>query len=263
MRRTLVLCLLLPASWLPAADKPNREIQELQRDMAQLQEMIKGLQQGMEQRAAAAAAQMQAVTASLDKVNANIAGVAKGIEQVAQDQDRKVVALIAGQGNRIDQAAGMLTVLQQAVADLTNVMNRLQTQVTDLSTAVKVMTTPAPRPPSAEELLKAAEADKLSGKPELALQEYSDFLNQFGDSPMADTAQFQIGMLHFQMKDIAGAAADFQTLTSKYPKSKKLPDALFYRAKILQSLHRAADAHAVCLELRRKFPTNDLAKQCE
>src|SRR5437773_4303163 len=62
----------------------------------------------------------------------------------------------------------------------------------------------------------AAESDRFGGKPELALQEYTDFLNQFGDSPMADTAQFQIGLLHFQAKDMAGAAKDFEALAQKY-----------------------------------------------
>ena len=47
-----------------------------------------------------------------------------------------------------------------------------------------------------------------------------------------------------------------------YPKSRKLAEALFYKAKTLQALNRPAESRAACQELRRKFPTNDFAKQC-
>jgi len=127
---------------------------------------------------------------------------------------------------------------------------------------VKVMQTPAPKPPSAEDLLKSAESDRLGGKFDLALQEYADYVKQYGDTPMADTAQFQVGMLHYATKDMESAVKDFDALAEKYPRSKKLPDALFYKSKSLEALDRAADARAACQELRKRFPANDFAKQC-
>ena len=114
----------------------------------------------------------------------------------------------------------------------------------------------------AEELLKNAESDRLGGKFDLALQEYSDYVKQYGDTPMADVAQFQVGMLRYGMKDMEGAVRDFEALAEKYPRSKKLPDALFYKSKSLEALNRAADARSACQELRKRFATNDFAKQC-
>ena len=105
------------------------------------------------------------------------AGLQKGLAQLAQDQDRKIVPLVAEQGTRVEQANGTLTTMQQALGDLTTAINRLQTQVVDLGNAVKVIQSPpvAPKPPSAEELLKSAQADRLGGKYDLAVQEYSEF----------------------------------------------------------------------------------------
>jgi TolA-binding protein len=262
MLRTSVIFLLSGAGLLCAADKPNREIQELQRDVAQLQEMIRTLQSGVEQRVAGATTQMQAMTQSMDKLNATVAGVQKGLEQLAQDQDRKIVPLVASQGSRVEQMTGTLSTMQQAVADLTAALNRLETQMVDVGNAVKVMQMAAPKPPSAEDLLKSAESDRLGGKFDLALQEYADYVKQYGDTPMADTAQFQVGMLHYAAKDMEAAVKDFETLAGKYPGSKKLPEALFYKSKSLQALDRAADARAACLELRKRFATNDFARQC-
>jgi TolA-binding protein len=205
---------------------------------------------------------MQTMSQSLDRLNATVAGVQKGIEQLAQDQQSRMVPLIAAQGSRVDQLAGSLSTMQQGVADLTTAINRLQTQMVDVANTVKVMQTVAPKPPSAEELLKSAESDRLGGKSELALQEYSDFVKQYADSPLADAAQFQVGMLHSSLNDPAAAVQDFETLAKNYPKSKKLPEALFYKARGFEALNRPADARAACQELRRKFPANEFAKQC-
>ena len=63
----------------------------------------------------------------------------KGLEQLAQDQDRKIVPLVASQGSRVEQMTGTLSTMQQALADLTTAINRLQTQIVDVGNAVKVM----------------------------------------------------------------------------------------------------------------------------
>lgn len=253
-----VLTIVLVASPALLAQKPSREILELQRDVAHLQEVITGLQQALEQRVAGVGTQVQVMTASVDKLNAAVASV----QAALQEQDKKLVPLVAAQGSRIDQVATTLSTMQQAFSDLTAAVNRLQTQVVDLGNVVKVISTPAPKPPSAEELLKTAEADRLGGKYELAAQGYADFLKSYADSPQADTAQFQLGMAHYQMKDMESAVKDFEAVAQKYPKSARAPEALFYRARSLQALDRASDAAAACAELRRKFPRSEFAKQC-
>src|SRR4051794_23873661 len=108
MLRTSAIFFVAAAGGLCAADKPNREIQELQRDVAQLQEMIKALQGGLEQRVSAATTQMQSMTQSLEQLNSTVAGVQK----LVQEQDRKVPPLIASQGSRVEQLAGSLSTIQ-------------------------------------------------------------------------------------------------------------------------------------------------------
>jgi TolA-binding protein len=265
MFRRVSVFLLISAAILPAAD--NRDIQELQRDVAQLQEMIKNLQQAFDQRLTAMAGQIQGVAGSVDKVDASVATLQKGLEQIAHDQDAKIVPLVAAQGSRVDQAAGTLNTVQQALADLTSAVNKLQAQVLDVSNAVKVMSAPAAPPPGGEkpaaaDLLNNAAGDASGGKPDLALRGYSDYLKFYGDTPMAHEAQFQIGMLHYGLKDFETAVNDFDALAQKYPDSAKMPEALFYKHKSLQALGRGSEAAKACQELRRRFPGNELAKQC-
>jgi TolA-binding protein len=256
LQRVLIIGFIASAALF--AQKPSREIQELQRDVAQLSEEVRTLKQSLEQRASAATTQMETMTKSLAQLNDAVAAVRKGFD----DQERKLTPLIAAQGTRVDQMAAGLSTMQQAFADLTASINRVQTQIVDLGNAVKVISTPAPKPPSAEELLRSAEADRLGGKYELAAQGYVDFLKSYADSSQADTAQFQLGMVHYQMKDMESAAKDFDAVVRNYPKSAKLPEALFYKAKSLESLGRKTEFAAACQDLRRRFPRNDFARQC-
>ncbi len=256
LQRAVTICLIGSAALF--AQKPSREILELQRDVARLQELITGLQQTLEQRVAGVGTQTEAMTASVEKLNATVASVQASI----QEQNRNLVPQVAAQGSRVEQVATTLSTMQQALADLTGAVNRLQTQMVDLGNVVKVISTPAPKPPSAEELLKSADADRLGGKYELAAQGYADFLKSYADSPQADMAQFQLGVAHFQLKDMESAARDFDAVAQKYPKSARVAEALFYKAKSLQALDRASDAAAACTELRRRFPRSEFAKLC-
>jgi TolA-binding protein len=256
------------AALLPAADKPSREIQELQRDVAQMQESIKALQQGLDGRFSAMSEQMKGMASSADRINATVASLQKGLDQIAQDQSRNIVPAVSSQGTRVEQMSGALTTMQQALADLTSAINKLQTQMVDVGNAVKLMQPPvaAPgteKPPiGAADLINNAEGDRMGGKTDLALQEYTQYLQWYGDTPMAGVAQFQIGMLHYGMKDYDGAIKDFDALVQKSPTFTKVPDALFYKRKSLQALGRTAEAAAVCQDLRKNYASSEFARQC-
>jgi TolA-binding protein len=267
MFRTLVLLLTIAAA--ASAQKPNRDIQELQRDIAQMQETVKALQQGLEQRFSALGEQIQGMAQATDKVNATVASLQKGLDQIAQDQKSNIVPVVAAQGARVEQMSGTVNTMQQAMSDLTSAINKLQTQIGDMGNTLKAMSTPAIAPPGSEkppigaaDLINNAEGDRLGGKIELALQEYTQYLQWYSDTPMAHVAQFQIGMLHYASKDYEGAIKDFDTLVQKYPESAKAPDALFYKRKSLQLLGRNSEASAVCQELRKNYAGSDFAKQC-
>jgi TolA-binding protein len=257
LRRVLAFALIAPAA-LFAADKPNPQLQELQRDVAQLQDEVRQLKQALEQKIAASTSQLETMTKSFSELHSTVAAVQKTVE----DRTRELSPMLAAQGSKVDAVNSALATMQQAFSDLTASVNRMQTQMTDLSNSVKVIATPAPKPPSAEELLKSAEADRLGAKYDLAAQEYGDFLKSFADSPMADVAQFQLGMVHYQVKDMESAVKDFDAVVKNYPKSQKLPESLFYKAKALQAMERAPDATAACAELKRRFPRNEFASQC-
>jgi TolA-binding protein len=265
MFRRTGIAILAAAFSLAAADKPSLDTQmkEMQRDVAQLQEMVKNMQAAFDQKFAAVSAQVQGIGTAVERANASLAALAatvqKGLEPVGP--------AIAAQGGRIDKAGEALATMQQAMADLNASLSKMQTQLGDLNNAVKVLAAPPVAPPGSEkpaaaDLINNAQGDQSGGKSELALQEYSDYLKWYGDTPMAHVAQFQVGYLHYQSKDYDAALADFDALAQKFPTSTHVPDSLLLKRRILQAQGKNAEAASVCQELRQRFAGSEQAKQC-
>jgi chromosome segregation ATPase len=127
----------------------SKEIQELQRDVAQLQDQLKQLQQSQDRQLAELRVLVQQSLAASTDANKSVAVIQSGFQQNLRDQEAKVVTPVVGLGTRMDQMSQDLHTVQQAVTDLSSLMGKLQAQLTDLNNAIKVMSTPAPPPPGA------------------------------------------------------------------------------------------------------------------
>src|SRR5690242_3255863 len=237
-RSLSVLALLALPIMAPAA---SREIQELQRDIGMLQDQVKNLQRSQDDKMMALTEKMTAlqvlVQQSLDaanRANTGVAVIQNGSQQNLKDLENKVVAPVAGLSARVDQMSTDFRTLQQAVSDLTNLMGKLQAQITDLSNAVKVIQTPAAPPPGsssggppaasndppaipASQLYADAMRDKSSGKTDLALDEFSKYLKWYGDTNLAANAQYWIASIHYAQGDYDAALREFDTVLEKYP----------------------------------------------
>src|SRR5512132_2948505 len=127
----------------------SKEIQELQRDVAQLQDQLKQLQQSQDRQLAEIRVLVQQSLAAAHDANKSVAVIQSGFQQNLRDQENKVVAPVVGLNTRMDQVSQDMRTVQQAISDLTGFMSKMQTQLSDLNNAVKVMSTPAAPPPGA------------------------------------------------------------------------------------------------------------------
>lgn len=148
MIRRLCLLLLIAA---PLALPASKEILDLQRDVANLQEMIRQLTQAQsaqtQQLTAFGVMVQQALDAS-KSADKSVAVIQGGIQRSLDEQKKEVVAPVAGLNTRMDQVSNDVRQLTQAVSDLTSSMSKLQAQLTDINNAIKVLQTPPPPPPS-------------------------------------------------------------------------------------------------------------------
>ena len=77
---------------------------------------------------------------------------------------------------------------------------------------------------------------------ELAVDEWAQFLQRFGNDPLAPKAQHYLGVCQLQLKQFAKAAESFQQVIAKYPKFEQLEEAYLNLGWCRYSLATAGDA---------------------
>ncbi|HLH20012.1 MAG TPA: tetratricopeptide repeat protein [Bryobacteraceae bacterium] len=284
--------LLLIANYSPAP-AASKEILELQRDVATLQDQMRQLQQSQDRQLAEIKTLVQQSLSAANDANRSVAVIQNGFQQNLRDQENKVVTPVVGLNTRMDNMSQDMRTLQQAVSDLTALLSKMQAQLTDLNNAVKVMQAPAAPPPGsagspggigaapggmpgamaggpppsdtptmpASALYDNANRDRQGGKLDLALQEFSDYLRWYGNTELAPNAQYYIASIHASQGDYDTAIREYDMVLEKYPDNNKTADAIYGKGVALARSGRRTDGAKEFQELIHRFPTNPLAGQ--
>jgi tol-pal system protein YbgF len=258
----------------------NKDIEALQRDVALLSQQIKDLQKSQDEKFAALLEATRSAAEAANKANTSVAVISSTIEKNLRDQTDKVATPVVGLSTRLNEMGGDLRTLTQAVGDLTAVVNRMQVQLTDINNAIKVIQQPPVAPPPqsgqpggtasasdvppmpAEGMYNAARQDYISGKYDLAVQEFSDYLKYYGNTSFAPNAQFYIAMIHFAQGNYETAVKEFDMVLEKYPDNNKTADALLYKGRALVKMpgHKTEGGNEF-MEVIRRYPKSDQATQ--
>lgn len=276
LRLFLSSLLLLPGLALGA----SKEMIELQRDVAELQNQIRLLQQSVDSRSAT----IQTLTQqSLDAASGSRSAVSelnRSIQAGNTDLGKQVAQPIASMNNRIDGLSNDMQSLQQSSAEQNAKMGKIQQQLVDLMNAIKAMQAPAAPPPpatdgtsaatppsggapvSAAELFQNASRDMNGGNMDLALAEYSDYVKYYRDTDLAPSAQYNIGQIHFFTKKYDLAVADFDSVLEAFPVNPKTAEAHYMKGRSLNYLNQRNEALKEFRSCVAQFPTSSVAGQC-
>jgi tol-pal system protein YbgF len=270
LRRLLVSVFLLSPGLSLAASK---EIVELQRDVAQIQDQLRALQRSQDEKLSALTVLVQQSLDAANKANTSVAVLENNLRQNLRDQEKSVAAPVANVGTKIDQMSTDFQSLRESMADVAARLGKLQQQVLDLSNAAKTIQAPpppggggmassgGPPPMSAESLYANAMRDRSGGKSDLALQEFRDYLKYFPNTDLAPNAQFYIGEIHYQLGDYDAAIQEFDTVLEKYPDNNKTADAMYMKGATLMKMGRRTQGAQEMRELIKKFPSSNLSEK--
>jgi tol-pal system protein YbgF len=275
-RRLLPALLICPSLALPA----SREIVELQRDVALLQEQVRTLQKSQDEKLGVLQVLIQQAVDASNKANTAAAVLQSSLQQNLKDQQKSVVDPVVGVGAKIDQMSNDFQALRESVADISSQVGKLQQQMIDIGNAVRTIQTPAAAPPPspgggsglapgmaagapppvpAETLYQNANRDRSGGKDDLALQEFSDYLRYYGNSDLAPNAQFYVAEIHLKQNNLDDALREFDMVLEKYPDNNKTPDALYMKGVTLVKMGKRTQGKQEFCELVKRFPSNDLS----
>lgn len=289
-RRLTVFALFAATAMTLAPERSlaaNKDIQELQRDIAILQESVKQLQNSQDKQLAALTVLVQQAVDASNRANTAVAVIQSSFQDNLRKQQSDVVAPVVGLTTRMNGLSDDMRTVSQAVTDLASQISKIQSQLTDLSNAVKVMQAPAPPPPgasgtqgpggapggpggqtagavppmSSQDLYQQALGDKNGGKLDLALQEFTDFLKYYGNTDLAPNAQFYIAYIHYSQGAYDQAANEFDMVLEKYPDNNKTRDAMMYKGMSLVRAGHKTQGADVFRDIIDHYPRTDSATQ--
>jgi tol-pal system protein YbgF len=125
----------------------------------------------------------------------------------------------------------------------------------------------ATRPPgnmsgaASDTLYQNALRDFTTGKYDLAQQEFSDYVKNYGATDLASNAQFYLGEISYAQGDYKDAVGQYNTVLNNYPQSYKLAAALLKKGMAELELGMKATGARDLKEVVRRFPGTDESRR--
>ena len=259
----------------------REDILSMQRDVAQLQDQMKQLQTGQDQKFAALQTLVQQAVDESSRMVASVNALQKTVADRLADQQSKLAAPIATLETRLDQTNDDSRAVRENVTALNNRLSALDNKLADISSAIRAAaaaSAPPPPPPangtaaaptapagvSAESLWQNAFRDYSSGKDELSMNEFNDYLKYFPQqTETAAAAQFYVGQIYDRAMQYDDAVQAFDAVLERYPENPKTPDSLYMKGVELQKAGRKTDAVTEFKDFMTRYPTHSLASNAQ
>src|SRR5262249_13989561 len=222
------LCLLSFLLLPPFATGASREIVELQRDIATLQDQIRTLTSGTNEKLTAVTVLLQQTLESANNTNRGGAVLESRLNDRLEKQSVGVGQTTAVVSAKVDQMSNDFTSVRNALSDMVARMGKLEQRLLDLDNTIRTIQAPPPAPSAgapgagggavipAKLLFESAYGDMSPGKTDMAIKGFNDYLQLYGDTADAAEAQYYIGQIHYDKGDYPSALKDFDTVLERY-----------------------------------------------
>jgi tol-pal system protein YbgF len=270
----------------PLALGASKEMIELQRDVAQLQEQVRTLQQSFGQSVASLQTLVQQALDASNRTNTSVAVMQDRFNDALKQQQQSVAAPVASVGSKLDQMSEDFRAVRESVLDMNSRLGKLDAKIADLQNAINVVRNPPPAPGvtgtdssapplsgqptsgpppgmSADTTYTNAFRDYGSGKYDLALQEFTDYLKYYPNTQFAPNAQFYIGDIYSKRKDYENAIQAFDAVLEHYSENSKTASAHLKKGEALLALGRRDAAAREFRDVITHYPDSDVAPRAK
>jgi tol-pal system protein YbgF len=261
----------------------SKEIQELQRDVSILQDQLRTMQKDFGEKLVTMQTLVQTTLDSVNRTNNLVNVMENRFNDAMRQQQQAVGAPVQAVGQKLDQMSEDFRAVRESVLDMNTRMGKLDAKLADLQNLVNAIRTPPPPPPgstditggtqpaqtqsgpppglSADTLYSNGYRDYSTGKTDLALQEFNDYLKYFPTTLFAGNAQYYIGDIKYKAADYPGALQAFDAVLERYPDGTKTPDSHYMKALCFLKLNKNDSAATEFRDIIKHYPDTDLAQK--
>lgn len=267
--RSIGLFTLLSILVIPGFAQKDK-ILEIQRDVALLQNEVRSMKSSMDEKFAGLNVMAQQALDTSIKSNTALAILDKTMTDKLREQQSALNAPVAGVNTKIDQMTTEFALMKESVAELSELIKRLQGQLGDMNNAIRTLSAPppAPAPPTAsgpppgvtsESLYTTALQARNAGQLDFAAKQFEDYLRFYPTESYTPNAQFNLGLVYMSLNRFDDAVAALDVVLEKYPDYPKANDAQLEKGRALAKSGQRTAAVNEFRNLIRKAPTSPQA----
>lgn len=260
-RFQIVLALFLtPWLGLAPAYGASKEIIQLQTQVEQLQQQMTLMQQQFNERMGVMKNLVEQNTDVANKVNAAIKDLQTSINK--QQQDR------AGQ---VDQISGQIQALNDTMDEIKVRLAKLSKQLEEMQSAQQSLAAQqAQAQQQAQAMAQAPPPDVLynnalrdynGGKPDLATQEFGDYIKFYPNTDLAGNAYFYLAELQFRAGNYQKAVEQYDLVLQNFPSGNKAAAAQLKKGFALLELGKEDEGAQELKHVIQRYPRTNEATQ--
>src|SRR6267378_2310770 len=265
------------------AEAVARELIELQRDVTSLLQGQKDLATQVTQDHTGMRTIVDQTNSSLGKIEGTMGSLQKSVQDVQANSGARLDTMstqVQGLSDNLEEIKSRLGKLNQQLVDIQNSVQSLDAKISGGGTPAPAAGAASPagsgsaKPiasagsspgssvlpagaPSADTLYSNGLRDITSGKYDLALSEFQDYLKFYGDTDLTSNAQFYLGEISYKQKQYGEAVAAYDKVLTNYPKSFKLGPARLRKGMALIELGQKTAGIRELREVVKRFPGSD------
>lgn len=251
-------------------------IQELQRDVAQLQNQLRQYKEAQDQKTAELESLLKQSLDANGRLSTTLGTLQQSLSAAMAEQQGKLVQPINAVGIKVDQMSQSFTALQTSMDETNRRLARQDEKINEILNNVKTLNAPPAAPPpsaagpgvatpgaSADVAFQNAYRDYLGGRSQLAMDEFVSFIQAFPTSENAPKAQYYMGVIFDRGEQYADSVKAYDAVMERYPENPATRDALYGKAVALMKLDRNTEAKKEFSAFLAKYPSDDKAAQAK
>lgn len=249
----LMLGLCLAA---PPAFSVNKDIVALQTEVENLQQQMTQMTQSFNERMGVMRNLIEQNTDTANKVATAVTTLQNTLQKQESDS-----------GSKVDQLSGQIQALNDTLDELKARLSKVSKQLEDMQAAQQNLTAQqtqqqqqAQAPPP-DVLYNSALGDYNSGKNDLAVQEFRDYIKYYPNTDLAGNSYFYLADIEYRQGNYQQAAKDYDQVLQNFPSGNKAPAAQLKKGFALLELGQKEQGIAELRHVVQRYPRSQEALQ--
>lgn len=253
------------------ANGQNKDILAVQRDIYEVNRKLDELKTSQDGRSAQLETLLKQLADANQKLGADLAALQESAKSNQNEQQRRVFEPMSVMKADLENVSGDVAAMQGALTQMRARQEKMETMLSDVLTAVKLLALPptpaatgtAPQAAAvspATALYVSAQQDRIQGKLNEALGKFIEIAGTYPTAPEAPMAVFEMGSLYAKNEQYEDALKAYDRVLEQFGDNPLRKDAQFLKAEQLANLGKRSEAAREYDAFAKQYPGDDQAR---